>query len=72
MISENIVYSSNSADRFSLGRSSGKGSFAIWTYNLKGREWHSEFVPKNAPSNTRGVSAVTLQAGEQWLGMYIF
>jgi hypothetical protein len=53
----------------SLGRSSGKGSFAIWTHNLKGKEWHSSFVAKGAPEGTPGVKAVTLQAGEQWLGM---
>jgi hypothetical protein len=53
-----------------LGRSSGKGSFAIWTHNLKGREWHDGFVPRNAPEGTGPVSAVTLQAGEQWLDVY--
>jgi hypothetical protein len=53
-----------------LGRSGGAGSFAIWTHNLKGRHWHDEFVPKGAPEKTEGVSAVTLQAGEQWLDVY--
>ena len=53
-----------------LGRSSGEGSFAIWTHNLKGRKWHDAFIPANAPSKVGGVPAVTLQAGEQWLDVY--
>ncbi|PSN68612.1 FAD/FMN-containing protein [Corynespora cassiicola Philippines] len=53
-----------------LGRSSGDGAFAIWTHNMKGREWHDGFVPQNAPLNAEGVKAVTLQAGEQWLDVY--
>lgn len=52
----------------SLGRSSGRGSFSIWTHNLKGREWTDTFVAEGAPQGTEGVSAVTLQAGEQWVG----
>lgn len=55
----------------SLGRSSGEGSFSIWTHNLKGREWHDSFKAKGAPSDSVGVPAVTLQAGEQWLGMFL-
>jgi hypothetical protein len=53
-----------------LGRSSGEGSFAIWTHHLKGRQWYDSFVPKDAPADTEGVPAVTLQAGEQWLDVY--
>lgn len=53
----------------SLGRSSGRGSFSIWTHNLKGKEWHQSFSARGAPKGTPGVPAVTLQAGEQWLGM---
>lgn len=53
-----------------LGRSSGDGSFAIWTHNMKGRKWRDAFVSSNAPANTPGVPAVTLQAGEQWLDVY--
>lgn len=51
-----------------LGRSSGAGTFAIWTHNMKGREWHDSFVPSNAPNGTVGVPAATLLAGEQWFG----
>jgi len=53
-----------------LGRSSGKGAFAIWTHNLKGRTWTDNFVPKGAKKGEAGVKAVTLQAGEQWLDVY--
>ncbi|KAM0723873.1 hypothetical protein Q7P37_000863 [Cladosporium fusiforme] len=53
-----------------LGRSSGDGSLAIWTHNMKGRAWHDSFIPSNAPRNVQGVPAVTLQAGEQWLDVY--
>lgn len=51
-----------------LGRSGGTGAFAIWTHNLKGRKFVEKFVPMNAPKGTVGGPAVTLQAGEQWLG----
>lgn len=60
----------NVTDRalLSLGRSSGEGTFAIWTHNMKGRKWWDSFVPKNAPRRMKGVEAVTLKAGEQWFG----
>ena len=61
-----IVESSTDPD--SLGRSSGEDAFVIWTHNIKGRKWHDSFVPKNAPRNSAGIPAATLQAGEQWLG----
>ncbi|OAP54750.1 hypothetical protein AYL99_11198 [Fonsecaea erecta] len=53
-----------------LGRSSGRGSFSIWTHNLKGRQWTEDFVVEGAPAGSQGVPAVTLQAGEQWLDVY--
>lgn len=53
-----------------LGRSSGDGSFAIWTHHLKGRTWHDAFQPANAPSGHPTERAVTLSAGEQWLDVY--
>ncbi len=52
----------------SLGRSSGQGAFSIWTHNLKGREWTDSFVVEDAPVDIQSVPAVTLRAGEQWLG----
>ncbi|OAG40581.1 hypothetical protein AYO21_05282 [Fonsecaea monophora] len=53
-----------------LGRSSGRGAFAIWTHNLKGRQWTQSYVVEGAPAESQGVTAVTLQAGEQWLDVY--
>jgi FAD binding domain len=53
-----------------LGRSSGDGSFAIWTHNMKGREWHDKFIPSKAPADVQDIPAVTLQPGEQWLDVY--
>lgn len=55
---------------YSLGRSSGQGAFSIWTHNLKGREWTDNYIVKGAPANSKGVPAVTLRAGEQWIGKY--
>ncbi|KAE8391183.1 FAD binding domain protein [Aspergillus alliaceus] len=53
-----------------LGRSSGKGSFGIWTHNLKGIEFHDSFTAQGAPTEASGIPAVTLQAGEQWFDVY--
>lgn len=53
-----------------LGRSSGGGGLSIWTHNLKGLEWHDNFVPQNASCGTVGSAAVTIQAGEQWIDVY--
>lgn len=53
-----------------LGRSSGKGAFAIWTHHLKGRTWRDNFLPEGARQDEKGTHAVTLQAGEQWLDIY--
>lgn len=54
----------------SLGRSSGQGAFSIWTHNLKGRQWADSYVVQGAPVGTKGIPAVTLQPGEQWLGAW--
>ncbi|KAF2027845.1 FAD-binding domain-containing protein [Setomelanomma holmii] len=53
-----------------LGRSSGKGAFSIWTHHMKGREWHKAFVECGAEVGEKGVPAVTLHAGEQWLDVF--
>jgi len=34
-----------------LGRSTGKGSFLLWTHHLKDKEYHASFVPQGATSN---------------------
>ncbi|KAF7329158.1 FAD-binding domain protein [Mycena kentingensis (nom. inval.)] len=56
-----------------LGRSSGDGSFAIWTHNLKGIEFTDAFRPAGCPANTTSGSnqtAVTVQPGEHWIDVY--
>jgi FAD/FMN-containing dehydrogenase len=37
---------------------------------MNGRKWHDSFVPTDAPTSFEGVSAVTLQPGEEWLDVY--
>ncbi|KAF7329138.1 FAD-binding domain protein [Mycena kentingensis (nom. inval.)] len=54
-----------------LGRSSGKGSFSIWTHNLKGIEFTDTFTPAGCSVNaTSGQPGVTVQAGEHWIDVY--
>ena len=69
-----------------LGRSSGRGSFLIWTHNLKNITYNPTFIPAGAPSNIsyKGKlllqrllpliiiinSAMTLGAGVQWYEAY--
>jgi len=53
-----------------LGRSSAGSGLSIWTHNLKGTEWHDNFMPTNGPGSAQGYPAVTLQAGEQWVDVY--
>ncbi|KAG9096928.1 hypothetical protein FS749_007453, partial [Ceratobasidium sp. UAMH 11750] len=53
-----------------LGRSSGAGSFSIWTHQLKGVNFTDSFVPTGCSRNVPGVSAVTLGAAEQWRDVY--
>ncbi|KAH7099503.1 FAD/FMN-containing protein [Auriculariales sp. MPI-PUGE-AT-0066] len=52
-----------------LGRSSGAGSFAIWTHNLRGIAFNDSFTPTGCPS-TSASSSVTIQAGEHWIDVY--
>ncbi|OAL47121.1 FAD/FMN-containing protein [Pyrenochaeta sp. DS3sAY3a] len=67
---KNLLFTVKNTGHDHLGRSSGKGAFAIWTHHLKGRTWHDSFVPRGARKNEIGVPAVTLHAGEQWLDIY--
>ncbi|KAG8924386.1 hypothetical protein FRC02_010463 [Tulasnella sp. 418] len=53
-----------------LGRSSGTGSFMIWTHKLRGIELINAFVPTDAPSDYSAQPAVTVQAGVQWVDVY--
>ncbi|KAG8697051.1 hypothetical protein FRC08_006766 [Ceratobasidium sp. 394] len=53
-----------------LGRSSGAGSFSIWTRQLKGINFADSFVPIGCSRSVVGVPAVTLGAAEQWRDVY--
>ncbi|KAG8946326.1 hypothetical protein FRC03_001424 [Tulasnella sp. 419] len=53
-----------------LGRSTGAGSFMIWTHKLKGIEFSDAFTPSNAPRRYSAKPAVTVHAGEQWIDVY--
>ncbi|KAG8728019.1 hypothetical protein FRC11_011944, partial [Ceratobasidium sp. 423] len=53
-----------------LGRSSGEGSFSIWTHKLKGINFTDAFVPNGCSKDETGVPAVTIGAAEQWIDVY--
>ncbi|KIK73665.1 hypothetical protein PAXRUDRAFT_112910, partial [Paxillus rubicundulus Ve08.2h10] len=48
-----------------LGRSAARGSFVVWTHNMKNITYSSTFVPQGAPPNET-YDAITLGAGVQW------
>ncbi|KAJ1301730.1 hypothetical protein OPQ81_008963 [Rhizoctonia solani] len=54
-----------------LGRSSGKGGFALWTHKMKGMQYNHTFVPEGC---TKEINAgvVTFEAGVQWGEAYKF
>ncbi|CUA78435.1 hypothetical protein RSOLAG22IIIB_13146 [Rhizoctonia solani] len=52
-----------------LGRSSGEGSFSIWTHNLKGINFINSFAGVGC-SETLTESAVTISAAEEWADVY--
>ncbi|PPR04232.1 hypothetical protein CVT24_013335, partial [Panaeolus cyanescens] len=53
-----------------LGRSFGQKSIMLWTHNMQEIKFSNSFVPKNAPSGTQGVTAVTIEPGVQWGTLY--
>ncbi|KAF5392829.1 hypothetical protein D9757_000992 [Collybiopsis confluens] len=58
-----------------LGRSAGRGSFLIWTHNMKTISYNASFVPEGGSSDVtyNGKSfllALTLGAGVQWHEAY--
>ncbi|KAF8238502.1 FAD-binding domain-containing protein [Tricholoma matsutake] len=53
-----------------LGRSFGESSIMLWTHNMQNITFSDTFIPKGAPSNTQGVSTVTIGAGVQWGHLY--
>ncbi|KAF9528446.1 FAD binding domain-containing protein [Crepidotus variabilis] len=54
-----------------LGRSSGRGSFMVWTHHLKNKSYNETFVPLGGPSNAT-FSAITIGAGTLWAEAYEF
>ncbi|KAI9566811.1 hypothetical protein HD554DRAFT_2024697 [Boletus coccyginus] len=52
-----------------LGRSAARGSFVVWTHNMKNITYNPTFVPQGAPPNET-YEAVTLAAGVQWHEAY--
>ncbi|KIJ13624.1 hypothetical protein PAXINDRAFT_100587 [Paxillus involutus ATCC 200175] len=48
-----------------LGRSAARGSFVVWTHNMKNITFNPTFVAQGAPANET-YDAVTLGAGVQW------
>ncbi|TFK94016.1 FAD-binding domain-containing protein [Polyporus arcularius HHB13444] len=54
-----------------LGRSDGRGSFMVWTHNLKNITVHPSFMPAGSTSmNESFQDAITLGAGVQWHEAY--
>ncbi|CAE6524284.1 unnamed protein product [Rhizoctonia solani] len=54
-----------------LGRSSGKGGFAVWTHKMKGMQFNRTFVPDGCSKEVKE-GVVTLEAGVQWGEAYNF
>ncbi|KIJ63429.1 hypothetical protein HYDPIDRAFT_113442, partial [Hydnomerulius pinastri MD-312] len=52
-----------------LGRSTARGSFLVWTHNMKVISYNQSFVPQGAPS-TEQYDAITVEAGVQWKEAY--
>ncbi|KAM5530100.1 hypothetical protein V8D89_016241 [Ganoderma adspersum] len=53
-----------------LGRSDGRGSFLVWTHNLKNISVQPSFSPAGAPSGKTHEYAITLESGVQWHEAY--
>jgi hypothetical protein len=52
-----------------LGRSAARGSFVVWTHNMKNITYNPAFVPQGGPESD-GYDAVTLGVGVQWYEAY--
>ncbi|KAJ8487770.1 hypothetical protein ONZ51_g3951 [Trametes cubensis] len=53
-----------------LGRSSGRGSFMIWTHHMKNITVHDVFRPSGSLSSEIFEHAITVHAGVQWQEAY--
>jgi len=54
-----------------LGRSCAPNSLLVWTYPMRGISMHDSFIPAGAPNGTKGIPAMTAEAGTLWLEAYI-
>ncbi|GAB1524539.1 hypothetical protein RhiTH_007693 [Rhizoctonia solani] len=54
-----------------LGRSSGRGGFALWTHKLNGIQFNHTFTPEGCSANVDG-GVITVGAGVQWGEAYKF
>ncbi|CDO71586.1 hypothetical protein BN946_scf184911.g56 [Trametes cinnabarina] len=52
------------------GRSTARGSFIIWTHNMKNITFHDTFTPQGAPQSDAHDHAITLGSGVQWQEAY--
>ncbi|KAG9310435.1 hypothetical protein JVU11DRAFT_9575 [Chiua virens] len=52
-----------------LGRSAARGSFMVWTHNMKNITYHDMFTPQGPQAN-EAYDAITLGAGVQWHEAY--
>jgi FAD/FMN-containing dehydrogenase len=46
------------------------GALELFTQNLKDLTTHNNFIPKGAPKGTKGVPAMTMGAGVDWMQAY--
>ncbi|KAF7791875.1 hypothetical protein EIP86_002899 [Pleurotus ostreatoroseus] len=53
-----------------LGRSTARGSFLIWTHNMKNISFHDTFTPVSGPASVIYNDVVTLGGGVQWNEAY--
>jgi FAD/FMN-containing dehydrogenase len=53
-----------------LGRSTASQSLLVWTHHMRDVTVHDVFIPQGAPEMTKGVPAVTAQAGARWIEVY--
>ncbi|MCH2136601.1 MAG: FAD-binding oxidoreductase [Phycisphaerales bacterium] len=53
-----------------IGRNNAPDSLLVWTHAMRDVTSHASFVPQGAPEGTKGVPAVSAQAGARWLEGY--
>lgn len=64
-----LVVKSTGHDWF--GRSTAPGSLVLWMHHRKRMTWHESFIPSGCTNKyTRGIHAVTMEAGVQFADLY--